>query len=137
MDRSKKMARAKAITPKGFRDNFHSYLKKRDQVLEVVNRVYELYGFERLETPAIETVDALGKFLPDVNRPNEGVFAWQDDNDAWLALRYDLTAPLARAFSQHRNTLQVPYKRYSYGPVGRDEKPGPDRFRSFISSMLI
>ena len=131
MDRSKKIARPKAITPRGFRDNFHSYLKKRDEVLEVVNRVYELYGFERLETPAIETVDALGKFLPDVNRPNEGVFAWQDDTDSWLALRYDLTAPLARAFSQHRNTLQVPYKRYSFGPVWRDEKPGPDRFKEF------
>ena len=131
MDRSKKIVRAKAITPRGFKDNFHSYLKKRDEVLEVVNRVYELYGFERLETPAIETVDALGKFLPDVNRPNEGVFAWQDDTDSWLALRYDLTAPLARAFSQHRNTLQVPYKRYSFGPVWRDEKPGPDRFKEF------
>ena len=111
MDSSNKKARPKAITPKGFRDNFHSYLKKRDEVLEVANRVYELYGFERLETPAIETVDALGKFLPDVNRPNEGVFAWQDENDSWLALRYDLTAPLARAFSQHRNMLQAPYKR--------------------------
>ena len=131
MDRSKKILRPKAITPRGFKDNFHSYLKKRDEVLEVVNRVYELYGFERLETPAIETVDALGKFLPDVNRPNEGVFAWQDDTDSWLALRYDLTAPLARAFSQHRNTLQVPYKRYSFGPVWRDEKPGPDRFKEF------
>ena len=131
MDRSKKIVRPKAITPRGFKDNFHSYLKKRDEVLEVVNRVYELYGFERLETPAIETVDALGKFLPDVNRPNEGVFAWQDDTDSWLALRYDLTAPLARAFSQHRNTLQVPYKRYSFGPVWRDEKPGPDRFKEF------
>ena len=131
MERSKKMVRPKAITPRGFRDNFHSYLKKRDEVLEVVNRVYELYGFERLETPAIETVDALGKFLPDVDRPNEGVFAWQDDTDSWLALRYDLTAPLARAFSQHRNTLQVPYKRYSFGPVWRDEKPGPDRFKEF------
>ena len=131
MDRSKKIVRPKAITPRGFKDNFHSYLKKRDEVLEVVNRVYELYGFERLETPAIETVDALGKFLPDVNRPNEGVFAWQDETDSWLALRYDLTAPLARAFSQHRNTLQVPYKRYSFGPVWRDEKPGPDRFKEF------
>ena len=131
MDRLKKIVRPKAITPRGFKDNFHSYLKKRDEVLEVVNRVYELYGFERLETPAIETVDALGKFLPDVNRPNEGVFAWQDDTDSWLALRYDLTAPLARAFSQHRNTLQVPYKRYSFGPVWRDEKPGPDRFKEF------
>ena len=131
MDRSKKIVRPKAITPRGFKDNFHSYLKKRDEVLEVVNRVYELYGFERLETPAIETVDALGKFLPDVNRPNEGVFAWKDETDSWLALRYDLTAPLARAFSQHRNTLQVPYKRYSFGPVWRDEKPGPDRFKEF------
>ena len=131
MERSKKMVRPKAITPRGFRDNFHAYLKKRDEVLEVVNTVYELYGFERLETPAIETVDALGKFLPDVNRPNEGVFAWQDDTDSWLALRYDLTAPLARAFSQHRNTLQLPYKRYSFGPVWRDEKPGPDRFKEF------
>ncbi len=131
MDISKKKTRPKAITPRGFRDNFHSYLKKRDEVLEVVNRIYELYGFERLETSAIETVDALGKFLPDINRPNEGVFAWQDENDSWLALRYDLTAPLARAFSQHRNTLQVPYKRYSFGPVWRNEKPGPDRFKEF------
>ena len=131
MDISKKKARPKAITPRGFRDNFHFYLKKRDEVLEVVNRVYELYGFERLETPAIETVDALGKFLPDTKRPNEGVFAWQDENESWLALRYDLTAPLARAFSQHRNTLQVPYKRYSFGPVWRNEKPGPDRFKEF------
>ena len=131
MDIMKKKARPQAMTPKGFKDNFHNYLKKRDEVLEVVNRIYELYGFERLETPAIETVDALGKFLPDVNRPNEGVFAWQDENESWLALRYDLTAPLARAFSQHRNTLQVPYKRYSYGPVWRNEKPGPDRFKEF------
>ena len=131
MDISKKNARPKAITPRGFRDNFHSYLNKRDEVLEVVKRIYELYGFERLETPAIETVDALGKFLPDINRPNEGVFAWQDENDSWLALRYDLTAPLARAFSQHRNNLQVPYKRYSFGPVWRNEKPGPDRFKEF------
>ena len=131
MDIRKKKARPNATAPKGFRDNFHNYLKKRDEVLEVVNRVYELYGFERLETPAIETVDALGKFLPDVNRPNEGVFAWQDENDSWLALRYDFTAPLARAFSQHRNMLQVPYKRYSFGPVWRNEKPGPDRFKEF------
>ena len=131
MDISKKKTRPKAITPRGFRDNFHFYLKKRDEVIEVVNKIYELYGFERLETPAIETVDALGKFLPDINRPNEGVFAWQDENDSWLALRYDLTAPLARAFSQHRNTLQVPYKRYSFGPVWRNEKPGPDRFKEF------
>jgi len=84
-----------------------------------------------LETPAVETVEALGKFLPDVERPNEGVFAWQDDDDAWMALRYDLTAPLARVYSQFRNDLPSPYRRYAMGPVWRNEKPGPGRYRQF------
>ncbi|MFO7757667.1 MAG: histidine--tRNA ligase, partial [Roseovarius sp.] len=80
---------------------------------------------------AVETVEALGKFLPDVDRPNEGVFAWQDEDDTWLALRYDLTAPLARVYAQHRNDLPTPYRRYAMGPVWRNEKPGPGRFRQF------
>ena len=84
-----------------------------------------------METPAVETVEALGKFLPDVERPNEGVFAWQDDDDAWMALRYDLTAPLARVYSQFRNDLPSPYRRYAMGPVWRNEKPGPGRYRQF------
>jgi histidyl-tRNA synthetase len=83
-----------------------------------------------LETSAVETVEALGKFLPDVDRPNEGVFAWEEDND-WLALRYDLTAPLARVAAQYRNDLPSPYRRYAMGPVWRNEKPGPGRFRQF------
>lgn len=131
MTKKEKKSRAKAINPKGFRDYFHPYLKLRDRVLNTISEVYELYGFEKLETPAVETLDALGKFLPDVDRPNEGVFAWKDQVNDWLALRYDLTAPLARAFSQHKNNLTLPYKRYSYGPVWRNEKPGPDRFRQF------
>jgi len=131
MTKKEKKSRAKAINPKGFRDYFHPYLKLRDRVLNIISETYELYGFEKLETPAVETLDALGKFLPDIDRPNEGVFAWKDQVNDWLALRYDLTAPLARAFSQHKNNLTLPYKRYSYGPVWRNEKPGPDRFRQF------
>ena len=96
-----------------------------------------MHGFEPLETSAVETVEALGKFLPDVDRPNEGVFAWQDEGGSegkggdWLALRYDLTAPLARVAAQYRNALPMPYRRYAMGPVWRNEKPGPGRFRQF------
>jgi histidyl-tRNA synthetase len=93
--------------------------------------VYERYGFDPLETSAVETVEALGKFLPDVDRPNEGVFGWQDEEGDWLALRYDLTAPLARVAAQFRNDLPAPYRRYAMGPVWRNEKPGPGRFRQF------
>ncbi|MFN5999012.1 MAG: histidine--tRNA ligase, partial [Paracoccaceae bacterium] len=89
------------------------------------------YGFDPLETSAVETVEALGKFLPDVDRPNEGVFAWQDEDADWLALRYDLTAPLARVAAQYRNDLPSPYRRFAMGPVWRNEKPGPGRFRQF------
>ena len=137
MDFSKKKVRPKAVTPKGFRDNFHLYLKKRDEVLEVVNRIYELYGFERLETPAIETVDALGKFLPDINRPNEGVFAWQDENDSWLALRYDLTAPLARAFLNIEIICKYHIRDIALDLYGEMKNQDQIDSKSFISLMLI
>ena len=98
--------------------------------------VYERFGFEALETSAFEYADALGKFLPDSDRPNEGVFALQDDPDTengqWMALRYDLTAPLARFYAQNRETLPKPFRRYAFGTVWRNEKPGPGRFREFI-----
>jgi histidyl-tRNA synthetase len=97
-----------------------------------VAAVYERYGFEPLETSAFEYADALGKFLPDADRPNEGVFALQDDDEQWMALRYDLTAPLARFAAQHWDTLPKPFRRYAYGPVWRNEKPGPGRFREFV-----
>ena len=120
----------KAETPKGFRDYFGSEIRVRNSMLQKIMEVYHMYGFEPLETSAIENVDALGKFLPDIDRPNEGVFAWQEE-DSWLALRYDLTAPLARVYAQHRNKLPSPYRRYCMGPVWRNEKPGPGRFRQF------
>ena len=106
-------------------------------MLAEIAEVYHRYGFDALESSAVETVEALGSFLPDVERPNAGVFAWQDEDDAWMALRYDLTAPLARVFAQHRNDLPTPYRRYAMGPVWRNEKPGPGAIGSFISVMRI
>ncbi|MFL2794313.1 MAG: histidine--tRNA ligase [Paracoccaceae bacterium] len=131
MAKEKKQNRPKAITPKGFRDYFGSEVTERNQMLQKIAEIYHSYGFEALESSAVETVEALGKFLPDVDQPNEGVFAWQEDDQDWLALRYDLTAPLARVYAQYRNELPTPYRRYSMGPVWRNEKPGPGRFRQF------
>ncbi|MBL4926634.1 histidine--tRNA ligase [Fuscibacter oryzae] len=126
-----KIRRPKAETPKGFRDYFGAEVTTRKAMLDKIAEVYHRYGFDPLETSAVETVEALGKFLPDVDRPNEGVFAWQDEDKDWLALRYDLTAPLARVAAQYRNDLPSPYRRYAMGPVWRNEKPGPGRFRQF------
>jgi len=131
MAKPRKQPRPKAETPKGFRDYFGAEVTERAAMLDTIAGVYHRYGFDALESSAVETVEALGKFLPDVDRPNEGVFAWQDEDATWLALRYDLTAPLARVYAQHRNDLPTPYRRYAMGPVWRNEKPGPGRFRQF------
>lgn len=131
MAKQKKAPRPKAQTPKGFRDYFAHEVTERSDMLQTIANVYHRYGFDALESAAVETVEALGKFLPDVDRPNEGVFAWQDEDDTWMALRYDLTAPLARVYAQHRNDLPTPYRRYAMGPVWRNEKPGPGRYRQF------
>ena len=136
MAKPKKTPRPKAETPKGFRDYFGSEVTHRAEMLSKIAAVYHRYGFDALESSGVETVEALGKFLPDVDRPNEGVFAWQEDAVSdkpgdWLALRYDLTAPLARVYAQHQNDLPKPYRRYAMGPVWRNEKPGPGRFRQF------
>ncbi|WP_227270069.1 histidine--tRNA ligase [Roseobacter weihaiensis] len=136
MAKPKKTPRPKAQTPKGFRDYFGAEVTQRAEMLQAIAGVYHRYGFDALESSGVETVEALGKFLPDVDRPNEGVFAWQEDAEGdkpgdWLALRYDLTAPLARVYAQHQNDLPKPYRRYAMGPVWRNEKPGPGRFRQF------
>ncbi|MCV2882687.1 histidine--tRNA ligase [Actibacterium sp. XHP0104] len=131
MAKDKKPRRPKAETPKGFRDYFGADVTERKEMLDTIAGVYHRYGFDPLETSAVETVEALGKFLPDVDRPNEGVFAWQEDDSDWVALRYDMTAPLARVAAQFRNDLPSPYRRYAMGPVWRNEKPGPGRFRQF------
>lgn len=131
MAKPKKTPRPKAQTPKGFADYFGKDVTERDEMLRAIAGVYHRYGFDALESSAVETVEALGKFLPDVDRPNEGVFAWQEEDGDWLALRYDMTAPLARVYAQHRNDLPNPYRRFTMGPVWRNEKPGPGRFRQF------
>ncbi|MBV7377875.1 histidine--tRNA ligase [Maritimibacter dapengensis] len=131
MAKVKKQPRPKAVTPKGFRDYFGAEVEDRRHMLDQIAGVYHRYGFDALESSGVETVEALGKFLPDVDRPNDGVFAWQDEDDTWMALRYDLTAPLARVYAQHRNDLPTPYRRYAMGPVWRNEKPGPGRYRQF------
>ncbi|MGC1489620.1 MAG: histidine--tRNA ligase [Albidovulum sp.] len=131
MAKDKAPRKPRAETPKGFRDYFGAEVSERKAMLDTIAEVYHRYGFDPLETSGVETVEALGKFLPDVDRPNEGVFAWQEDGADWLALRYDLTAPLARVAAQYRNDLPSPYRRYAMGPVWRNEKPGPGRFRQF------
>jgi histidyl-tRNA synthetase len=124
--------RPQARAPRGFADKRAGDLRVERRILEAVSKVYERYGFEALDTGAFEYADALGKFLPDSDRPNEGVFALQDDDEQWMALRYDLTAPLARFCAEQWETLPKPFRRYAFGPVWRNEKPGPGRYRQFI-----
>jgi histidyl-tRNA synthetase len=129
--------RPEARAPRGFADRRGRDLIAERRLVTRVSAVYERWGFEPLDTGAFEYADALGKFLPDADRPNEGVFALQDDPDAegngeWMALRYDLTAPLARFAAQNWETLPKPFRRYAFGPVWRNEKPGPGRFREFV-----
>ena len=123
--------RPEARAPRGFNDRRARDLTAERQILAKVSEVYERYGFEAFDTGALEYADALGKFLPDADRPNEGVFALQDDDEQWMALRYDLTAPLARFVAQNWETLPKPFRRYAFGTVWRNEKPGPGRFREF------
>jgi histidyl-tRNA synthetase len=124
--------RPKARLAKGFRDIAPAEIRGVRQMLAKIQEVYESYGFEPVEQPFIEYTDALGKFLPDQDRPNEGVFSFQDDDDQWLSLRYDLTAPLARYVAENQQSLPAPYRSYRQGWVFRNEKPGPGRFRQFM-----
>ena len=131
-DKPKKPQKLKARLPRGLEDRGPAVINATRQMVEKIRTVYELYGFEPVETPAIEYTDALGKFLPDQDRPNEGVFSFQDDDEQWLSLRYDLTAPLARYVAENFDTLPKPYRSYRAGYVFRNEKPGPGRFRQFM-----
>src|SRR5438477_11161824 len=127
-----KANKLKARLPRGFADRAPGEIAVTRRMLDRIRAVFERYGFEPLETPAIEYTDALGKFLPDQDRPNEGVFSFQDDDEQWLSLRYDLTAPLARYVAENFEQLPKPYRSYREGWVFRNEKPGPGRFRQFM-----
>lgn len=132
MSADQKQNRPKARLAKGFRDIGPDEMRGVKRMLRVIEQVYESYGFEPVEQPFIEYTDALGKFLPDQDRPNEGVFSFQDDDEQWLSLRYDLTAPLARYVAENQQSLAMPYRSYRQGWVFRNEKPGPGRFRQFM-----
>ena len=127
-----KTGRTEARAPRGFADRASADIAATDSMIAAIKTSYELYGFEAVETPFIEYTDALGKFLPDQDRPNEGVFSFQDDDEQWLSLRYDLTAPLARYVAENFDRLAKPYRSYRCGWVFRNEKPGPGRFRQFM-----
>ncbi|EEE43429.1 histidine--tRNA ligase [Roseibium alexandrii] len=129
---AKKPNKLKARLPRGFVDRSAADIRATDEMLSKIRQVYESYGFDPVETPAFEYTDCLGKFLPDTDRPNAGVFSVQDDDEQWMSLRYDLTAPLARHVSENINEIQLPYRTYRNGWVFRNEKPGPGRFRQFM-----
>ncbi len=131
-DKPNKPQKLKARLPRGLTDRGPAEIAATRHMVEAIRVVFERYGFEPVETPAIEYTDALGKFLPDQDRPNEGVFSFQDDDEQWLSLRYDLTAPLARYVAENFQNLTLPYRSYRYGYVYRNEKPGPGRFRQFM-----
>ncbi|WP_105418588.1 histidine--tRNA ligase [Neorhizobium sp. T25_27] len=131
-DKSKKPQKLKARLPRGFVDRSAADIHATNEMTAKIREVYERYGFDPVETPLFEYTDALGKFLPDSDRPNEGVFSLQDDDDQWMSLRYDLTAPLARHVAENFNEIQLPFRTYRAGYVFRNEKPGPGRFRQFM-----
>ncbi len=131
-DKQKKPQKLKARLPRGFVDRSAADLRAVNEMTVKIREVYEHYGFDPVETPLLEYTDALGKFLPDSDRPNEGVFSLQDDDEQWMSLRYDLTAPLARHVAENFNEIQLPYRTYRAGYVFRNEKPGPGRFRQFM-----
>ena len=131
-DKPKKPQKLRARLPRGLEDRGPAAIAATRQMVEKIREVYERYGFEPVETPAMEFTDALGKFLPDQDRPNEGVFSFQDDDEQWISLRYDLTAPLARYVAENFDALPKPYRSYRAGYVYRNEKPGPGRFRQFM-----
>ncbi|MGO9022693.1 MAG: histidine--tRNA ligase [Beijerinckiaceae bacterium] len=131
-DTPAKPQKLKARLPRGLADRGPAEIAATRRMMETIRQVYERYGFEPVETPAIEYTDALGKFLPDQDRPNEGVFSFQDDDEQWLSLRYDLTAPLARYVAENFDALPKPYRSYRFGWVFRNEKPGPGRYRQFM-----
>ena len=131
MAKKKKIIRPKARLPKGLIDVTATQSRAMRGMIDDIREIYEIYGFEPLETPAFEYSDALGKFLPDQDRPNEGVYSFEDEDGQWLSLRYDLTAPLARFVAENYDSLPKPFRRYQTGPVWRNEKPGPGRYRQF------
>ncbi|MBA4782579.1 MAG: histidine--tRNA ligase [Rhizobiales bacterium] len=131
-DKKNQPKKPKARLPRGFADRSADDIRATDRMIARIREVYERYGFDPVETPMFEYTDCLGKFLPDTDRPNAGVFSVADDDEQWMSLRYDLTAPLARHVAENINEVNLPLRTYRQGWVFRNEKPGPGRFRQFM-----
>src|SRR4051812_12398702 len=124
---------------RGMRDFLPADVRKRDYVIGIIKEVYESYGFEPLETPAVENIDTLmGKYGEEGNqlifkilKRGEKLKESSESELADLALRYDLTVPLARVVANSRNELPKFFKRYQIQPVWRADRPARGRFREF------
>src|SRR6267154_5193746 len=121
--------------PSGTRDFLPEDIRRREHVIGVVRRVYERYGFEPLETPAFENIETLlGKYGDEGNKLIFKILKrgeHEASGEADLALRYDLTVPLARVVAQYQNELPKFFKRYQIQPVWRADRPARGRFREF------
>src|SRR5690242_16028326 len=129
------MPSAKTQPARGMRDFLPADVRKREYVIDLVKEVYESYGFEPLETPAVENIETLmGKYGEEGNQLifkilKRGVH--ESTGEADLALRYDLTVPLARVVAEYRDKLPKFFKRYQIQPVWRADRPARGRFREF------
>ncbi|MEZ5891089.1 MAG: ATP phosphoribosyltransferase regulatory subunit [Xanthobacteraceae bacterium] len=132
MSGEKKKSKLKARLPRGSSDRGPAEIAATRRMIAKIREVYERYGFEPVETPAFRIHRRARQISARPGSPNEGVFSFQDDDEQWLSLRYDLTAPLARYVAENFQNLALPYRSYRYGWVFRNEKPGPGRFRQFM-----
>jgi histidyl-tRNA synthetase len=124
------MAKVKPSIAKGMRDFLPSDMLKREYVFGVIEDVFQLYGFEPIQTPTMERRETLfGKYGEDAE--NLIYSASHQRSKEELAMRYDLTVPLARVVAQYENDLNFPFKRYHIAPVWRGERPQRGRYREF------
>jgi histidyl-tRNA synthetase len=127
---SKSAARIKPQTLRGFRDFLPDQMIARERLIEIARSVYRSYGFAPIDTPALEYAEVLlGK---GGDESDKQVFRFTDQGDRDVAMRFDLTVPLARFAAQHAQELGTPFRRYHIGPVWRGERPARGRFREFL-----
>src|SRR6202022_3521831 len=129
------MASAKTQPARGMRDFLPEDVRKREYVIGVIKEVYERYGFEPLETPAVKNIETLmGKYGEEGNQLIFKILRrgeHEKSGEADLALRYDLTVPLARVVAEYQGKLPTLFKRYQIQPVWRADRPARGRFREF------
>src|SRR5258706_14837885 len=138
--RAKSMSSAKTQPARGMRDFLPADVRRREYVIGVIKEVYESYGFEPLETPAVENIETLmGKYGEEGNQLIFKILKrgeHEKTGQADLALRYDLTVPLARVVAKYQNELPKMFKRYQIQPVWRADRPARGRFREFYQCDL-